>query len=239
MVAVNNNEFLVLEAAARGTSDVKRLYKINISNATAVTGGIDYSSNTKSLEALVGTSTNELAANSIVPVEKTLVMDLLANGWPSVLDKAEGIAIINDSTIAISNDNDYGQYSPNEDGLAVATGKNSHIITYGLGANKLNLVQGQAPNAKEITGPNSSDMPYLLPTRSDVEITSLISVGDTANNGYKMVGIPDGAGAYDNNDGTFTFLLNHELTSTAGIARAHGQKGTFISKWNINNRISL
>jgi len=234
MVAVNNNEFLVLEAAARGTSDVKRLYKINITNATAVTGGIDYSSNTKSLEALVGTTSNDLSANSIVPVEKTLVMDLLANGWPSVLDKAEGIAIINDSTIAISNDNDYGQYSPLENGLAVATGKNSHIITYGLGANKLNLVQGQAPNAKEITGPNSSDMPYLLPTRSDVEITSLISVGDAANNGYKMVGIPDGAGAYDNNDGTFTFLLNHELTSTAGIARAHGQKGAFISKWNIN-----
>ena len=234
MVAVNNNEFLVLEAAARGTSDVKRLYKINIANATAVTGGIDYSSNTKSLEALVGTSTNDLSANSIVPVEKTLVMDLLANEWPSVLDKAEGIAIINDSTIAISNDNDYGQYSPLEDGLAVATGKNSHIITYGLGANKLNLVQGQAPNAKEITGPNSSDMPYIIQSRSDVEMTSIISVGDTANNGYKMVGLADGSGAFDNNDGTFTFLLNHEIGGTLGVERAHGQKGAFVSKWVMN-----
>jgi len=234
MVAVNNNEFLVLEAAARGTSDVKRLYKINIANATAVTGGIDYSSNTKSLEALVGTSSNELSANSIVPVEKTLVMDLLANEWPAVLDKAEGIAIINDSTIAISNDNDYGQYSPLENGLAVATGKNSHIITYGLGANKLNLVQGQAPNAKEITGPNSSDMPYVVPSRSDVEMTSIISVGDTANNGYKMVGLADGSGAFDNNDGTFTFLLNHEIGGALGVERAHGQKGAFVSKWVMN-----
>jgi Esterase-like activity of phytase/Bacterial protein of unknown function (DUF839) len=234
MVAVNNTEFLVLEAAARGTSDVKRLYKINIANATAVTGGIDYSSNTKSLEALVGTSSDELAANSIVPVEKTLVMDLLANEWPAVLDKAEGIAIINDSTIAISNDNDYGQYSPLEDGLAVATGKNSHIITYDLGTNKLNLVQGQAPNAKEITGPNSSDMPYVVPSRSDVEMTSIISVGDTANNGYKMVGLSDGSGAFDNNDGTFTFLLNHEIGGTLGVERAHGQKGAFVSKWVMN-----
>ncbi len=235
MAAINNNEFLVLEAAARGTSDVKRLYKINIANATAVTGGLDYNGNTKSVEGLVGTSTNDLASNSIVPVEKTLVMDLLANGWPSVLDKAEGLAIINDSTIAISNDNDYGQYSPSENGVAVATGKNSHLVTFGLsGASKLNLVQGQAPLAQEITSPNSSTMPYMAPSISEVSLNSLLTVGDAANNGYRMVGIPDGLGAFDNGNGKFTLLMNHELGSTVGIARAHGVKGSFVSKWVIN-----
>ncbi len=30
-----------------------------------------------------------------------------------------------------------------------------------------------------------------------------------------MVGIPDGLGAFDNHDGTFTVLMNHELGNTA------------------------
>ena len=33
-----------------------------------------------------------------------------------------------------------------------------------------------------------------------------------------MVGIPDGLGAYDNGDGTFTVLMNRELGDTLGIA---------------------
>ena len=49
--------------------------------------------------------------------------------------------------------------------------------------------------------------------------------------GYKMVGIPDGLGAYDNGDGTFTVLMNRELGDTAGIACAHGAKGAFVSEW--------
>ncbi|HRG38935.1 MAG TPA: T9SS type A sorting domain-containing protein [Bacteroidia bacterium] len=79
-----------------------------------------------------------LSANGIVPVTKTLVMDLLANGWPAVLDKAEGLAIVNDSTIAICNDNDYGQTSPLANGIATATTNVSHVFTYRLsGSNKL------------------------------------------------------------------------------------------------------
>ena len=46
-----------------------------------------------------------------------------------------------------------------------------------------------------------------------------------------MVGIPDGLGAYDNGDGTFTVLMNRELGDTLGIACAHGAKGAFVSEW--------
>jgi hypothetical protein len=49
-----------------------------------------------------------------------------------------------------------------------------------------------------------------------------------------MVGLPDGLGAFDNGDGTFTLLMNHELGNTAGIVRAHGSNGAFVSKWIIN-----
>jgi hypothetical protein len=35
----------------------------------------------------------------------------------------------------------------------------------------------------------------------------------------------------DNGDRTFTVLMNHEFGNTGGIARAHGAKGAFVSRW--------
>jgi hypothetical protein len=86
------------------------------------------------------------------------------------------------------------------------------------------------------TGPNSSDSPYLIPVAPGVTNTALLSVGDTAENGYRMVGIPDGLGAFDNGDGTITVLMNHELRSDRGVVRAHGAKGAFVSKWIIDKK---
>ena len=62
---------------------------------------------------------------------------------------------------------------------------------------------------------------------------SLLTVGDSAG-GARLVGIPDGMGAFDNNDGTFTVLVNHELNSSQGIVRAHGGIGAFVSKWIVD-----
>ena len=51
-----------------------------------------------------------------------------------------------------------------------------------------------------------------------------------------MAGIPDGLGAFDNGDGTFTVLMNHEIGTTPdgaplGAVRAHGAAGAFVSEW--------
>ena len=89
-------------------------------------------------------------------------------------------------------------------------------------------------NTNGVTGPSTSTTPYLTSTNSDVQFTSILTVGDTIG-GYRMVGIPDGMGAFDNGDGTFTLLLNHELNNTVGVARAHGQKGSFVSRWVIDS----
>lgn len=86
----------------------------------------------------------------------------------------------------------------------------------------------------EAVGPNSSKTPYVTPAKSGVKTKAILTVGDSAANGYKMVGIPDGMGAYDNNNGTFTLLVNHELGNTVGATRAHGAIGAFVSKWTIN-----
>ncbi|PBQ30478.1 hypothetical protein CNR22_01410 [Sphingobacteriaceae bacterium] len=169
MAAINNNEFLVIEAAARGTSDFKRVYKINISGATAVTSGLY---NGQTVEALV--TATALAANNIVPVTKTLFMDLLANSWPAALDKAEGLAIVNDSTIAFCNDNDFGQNCPLNDGIAMPTTNKSHLITYGLkGANKLSAYQPHLTTSvkEQVSNPLSSVSLFPNPVNESVTLS--------------------------------------------------------------------
>ena len=233
MAAINDSTFLVLEAAARGTTDIKRMYTININGATAVKSGISYAKNTKTLEGLVDSA--GLRVEGITPVRKKLAMDLLAKGWPAAYDKAEGIAIINDSTIAICNDNDFAQTCPNGDGIAIATSTVSHVVTFNLkGADKLkNLVPNKQLLIGGLTGPSTNNTPYLIPTADGVSFTSILTAGESVN-GYKMVGIPDGMGAFDNNNGTFSVVLAHELNTSVGIPRAHGTAGAFISKWIIN-----
>ena len=90
------------------------------------------------------------------------------------------------------------------------------------------MAQGQ-----NVTGPSSSQTPFMEPVAPGVKFTSVITAGDQVN-GYTACGILDGAGAWDNGDGTFTFLVNHEFGSTSGAVRAHGQTGAFVSKWIIN-----
>ncbi len=92
----------------------------------------------------------------------------------------------------------------------------------------------QAVPAVGAKGPSSSQTPYVTPTAPGWRVTSVISVGDTGSNGYRMVGFPDGLGAYDNGNGTFTVLMNHELGASGGIARAHRATGAFVSEWVIN-----
>ncbi|MEH1865488.1 MAG: esterase-like activity of phytase family protein [Nostoc sp.] len=91
------------------------------------------------------------------------------------------------------------------------------------------------PTQDTTQGPSSSATPYIIPVTSGsgVSLTSILSVGDSIG-GYKMVGIPDGLGAFDNGDGTFTLLMNHEIGNTLGVTRAHGGKGAFVSSWVIN-----
>jgi Bacterial protein of unknown function (DUF839) len=76
---------------------------------------------------------------------------------------------------------------------------------------------------------------YLEPLLPNVAFTPILTTGDAVK-GYRMVGIPDGLGAYDNDDGTFTVLMNHEIADPLGVVRAHGGKGAFVSEWVINKK---
>lgn len=83
-------------------------------------------------------------------------------------------------------------------------------------------------------GPSTTAEPYLLPNINGARTVSILTVGDSVG-GYRMVGIPDGLGAFRSGHEEFTLLMNHEITAGApGIVRAHGSNGSFVSRWTID-----
>lgn len=120
------------------------------------------------------------------------------------------------------------------------TARRSTAVAAVVGALSLSsmLAPSGASAAREpmaSTGPTTTVKPYVLPVADGVSITSLLTVGDKpAANGYRMVGIPDGLGAYDLGNGELGILMNHELRETQGIPRDHGYKGAFVSQLTID-----
>ncbi len=98
------------------------------------------------------------------------------------------------------------------------------------------LETGQFIVSDAATGPSSSQSPYVVPVDDSVSTVALLTVGDEVGvksdgvTPWRMVGIPDGLGAFDNGDGTFTLLMNHEIGAADGVVRDHGFAGSFVSK---------
>ncbi len=94
--------------------------------------------------------------------------------------------------------------------------------------------------AQRVKGPSSSKLPYqsiYKDAPTGTKLVSIMTVGDSVG-GYKLAGIPDGLGAFDNGDGTFTIVLNHEHGAGVGSTRAHGSNGAFVSKWIVSKDVN-
>jgi hypothetical protein len=114
--------------------------------------------------------------------------------------------------------------------------RSTQCLGIAAGAIAMSAVPASAAIAKATTtGPSSSQSPYVVPVEPGGKTTSILTVGDSAG-GYRMTGIPDGLGAFDNGDGTFTLLMNHELGATSGAVHAHGARGAFVSRWTIDKK---
>ena len=125
IAAVTNHTFIVSErdqlfpGDPKSPSKLKRIYKIDIAQATDVSDPADDINgkriDEKTLEQL---NEAELKDAGIVAVTKELVVDLLAlpGGYPH--DKSEGLAVINDTMIAVSNDDDFGIVPDGKGGIA-------------------------------------------------------------------------------------------------------------------------
>jgi hypothetical protein len=66
--------------------------------------------------------------------------------------------------------------------------------------------------------------PQVRPLTDSAKIQPILTTGDTLPNGYTMAAIPDGLGAMDNGDGTFTLMMNHELTPPENLTSARVSK---------------
>ncbi len=113
IVALSNTEFLVIERDGLFLGDdataQKHIYRIDISNATDVSGS-DFNSldgmlvNEKTIEQ---NTWEELAAANIIPVSKTLAVDVVKTLGNYPHEKMEGIWLINGTTLGILNDDDF------------------------------------------------------------------------------------------------------------------------------------
>jgi hypothetical protein len=88
----------------------------------------------------------------------------------------------------------------------------------------------------QFQGPSTTAPCYILPASDlpadSVRTVGLLTVGEAAA-GYRMVGLPDGMGLWGNT-GAASMMVSHEIGSTLGINRAHGSKGAFVSRWNLD-----
>lgn len=120
IAALTNTTFLVLErdgkTPGKDKDIIKKIYKIDISNATNVyspdENGLMF--NGKTIEQM---TKDELFAAGIKPVAKEEVFDIMSiPNYPH--DKPEGLVVIDNSMIAIVNDDDFGILTDN--GVVVA-----------------------------------------------------------------------------------------------------------------------
>lgn len=122
--ALPDGRFLVLERDDRFPGDstdpstFKRVYRIDLALATDLSDTANAPAgrlfNGKTVEEL---SVEELAAAGIVPVTKTLVVDLLDPDLAYPHNKPEGIEVIDRFTLAVSNDDDFGITDDGQGGI--------------------------------------------------------------------------------------------------------------------------
>ncbi len=103
VTALPNGKFLVLEQTGeKGARTDKKIYRIDLSQATNLLSRPGLVN--EDLEALNET---ELSVRGVKPGTKGLIFDLAAAGY-RFTEKAEGLTFIDNRTLAVVNDNDFG-----------------------------------------------------------------------------------------------------------------------------------
>lgn len=232
---LKNNAAISTANAASYTANAVGDYKLAVVNTT--TGCVDTSSViTVTIPADVTNPSITAPATVSVCVNSGCSAYGINLGTPVTADNCTVASVTNNAPASFPLGNTTVTWTVTDAAGNTATANQTVTVTDGTNPTVYlaqdNLVAGA-------TGPNSSKTPYLRPSVNGVKFTSILSVDD-AIGGYAMAGIPDGLGAFDNCDGTFTLLMNHEIANTLGVTRAHGSIGSFVSKWIINkNTLSV
>ncbi|CAN5479228.1 hypothetical protein BH11PSE7_BH11PSE7_00600 [soil metagenome] len=109
MVSLGNGKFIVIEqGAAPVTGKVfNRLMLIEVGSATDISqSGFNPASSDLEKSSIAQAAVNGADYASVVPLRKTLLLDLNSAGW--IAEKAEGLALVDANTLALTNDDDFG-----------------------------------------------------------------------------------------------------------------------------------
>jgi hypothetical protein len=97
---INENEFYVIEQNGdTGPNSTHLIYKVDLSKATNLVKS--------PLERDPETYNSKDLLAKVIPVTKTLAVNLVTAGY-SDFEKIEGLTIIDNTTLAVINDNDFG-----------------------------------------------------------------------------------------------------------------------------------
>ncbi|MDZ4819798.1 MAG: esterase-like activity of phytase family protein [Planctomycetota bacterium] len=107
-VALPNSKLLVLERI----DSTAKIYLVDLAQGTNLLNSDWHAATSPSLESITDFQTAK-----VVPQPKTLVVDLAT--IPDMPDKLEGMALVDQDTIAVVNDNDFGFEDFDEEGNAV------------------------------------------------------------------------------------------------------------------------
>ena len=108
MVALGGGKFIVIEQGAAPSGKVfNKLMLVELGAATDI-GGAGFNATTSDLEksSMGGVAVNGADWAAVKTLKKTLLLDLNAIGWAA--EKAEGLTLVDGSTLALANDNDFG-----------------------------------------------------------------------------------------------------------------------------------
>jgi phosphodiesterase/alkaline phosphatase D-like protein len=120
--------------------------------------------------------------------------------------------------------------------------KNTVVVSFGTLFSESITLDGNAPLAGytrnfKATADGSASIVFDHAGGDNAGLTldnvKLNNSSSSPNSGYRLAGIPDGLGAFDNNNGTFTLLVNHEIGNTVGAAHGPLTAGAFVSQWVI------
>lgn len=105
MVSLGNGKFIVIEQGARKSDGKVQNWLMLVelpADATDITAvGSELEKN-----SMDPTVTSAIAYSAVVPLKTTRLLDLNAAGW--LAEKAEGLALVDETTLALTNDNDFG-----------------------------------------------------------------------------------------------------------------------------------
>ena len=105
VAALGKGKFLVIEQGAR-KSDGKVQNWLMLVEVPANATDISTLNHNLEISSITGTPSNGADYSKVVPLKKTLLLDLNAAGW--LPEKAEGLALVDERTVALVNDNDFG-----------------------------------------------------------------------------------------------------------------------------------